>query len=184
MVRAKGITRLIAVAMAALVATPHGARAQHTHDHGKPAKNPGGVSAAETDSSVAAGTDHVMNGTMVAGLHMAMTPEREMTRADSIRAAGIVRELRASISKYKDVRVAVKDGYKQFASGLKGQKVLHFTNYRSAFRSAFSFDPERPTSLLYKPVEGGQPVLIGAMYTAPKRASFDDLDKRVPLSNW
>jgi len=177
---------LIAAAAVALIVVPNGAFGQHSHDRGtstgSATKKPSSAGAPETDSSIAAGTDHVMNGKMVAGMHMEMTPSRLMTRADSIRAAEIVRELRSSIAKYRDVRLALKDGYKQFAPGLKGQKVLHFTNYRSAFRSAFSFNRGRPTSLLYRPVEGGQPVLIGAMYTAPKRATLEDLDKRVPLS--
>lgn len=171
----------VLIAATALVMLP-GHVAGQGHDHGMPAKKPASTSAVETDSSIAAGTDHVMNGKMVAGLHMEMTPSRPMTRADSIRAAEIVSELRASIEKYKDVRLAVKDGYKQFAPGLKGQKVLHFTNYRSAIGSSFKFNPGRPTSLLYKPVEGGQPVLVGAMYTAPKHSSIEDLDERIPLS--
>jgi hypothetical protein len=178
------ITALTFAASALIMA--HAANAQHSHDHGMSGK--GGsrkspaTTAAETDSSVTAHADHVMNGKMVAGLHMEMTPTRPMTPADSIRAAEIVRELRSGIEKYKDVKLAVKDGYRQFAPGLKGQKVLHFTNNRAAIRAAFSFNPARPTSLLYKPVEGGKPILIGAMYTAPKRASLDELDKRVPLS--
>jgi hypothetical protein len=179
--RTKRNSLLKLAAAAAIVVLPSSALAQG-HDHGTTTKQPANTRNAESDSSVAAGTDHVMNGKMVAGLHMEMTPTRPMTREDSIRAAEIVRELRASIEKYKDVRLAVKDGYKQFAPGLKGQKVLHFTNYRSAIRASFSFKPGRPTSLLYRPVEGGQPVLIGAMYTAPKRSSFEDLDKRIPLS--
>ena len=175
----------IAVVTATL-ALPGLARSQGGHDHGKPAspaaKKPSKSAGVETDSNVTAGTDHVMNGKMVAGLHMEMTPSRPMTRADSVRGDEIVRELRASIAKYRDVRVAVKDGYKQFAPGIKGQKVLHFTSSRAAVRSAFSFNAAKPTSLLYRPVEGGDPVLVGAMYTAPKRASLEDLNKRVPLS--
>ena len=179
-----GKVRTAALVVATLVATVE-ARAQHDHDHGKPAptsRTPASTRTVERDSTVTAGTDHVMNGKMVAGLHMEMTPSRPMTVADSIRAAEIVRKLRGSIAKYRDVNMALKDGYKQFAPGLKGQKVLHFTSSRSAIRSAFTFDAGKPTSLLYRPVEGGKPVLIGAMYTAPKRASLDELNERVPLS--
>jgi hypothetical protein len=171
---------VVAVASAVMLISRVGL-AQHTHDHGAAAKQ-STASATESDSGVAAGADHAMNGSMMAGLHMTMTPDRPANRADSARAADLVRELRSSIAKYKDVRVAVEDGYVQFAPGMKSQKVLHFTNRGSAVRAAFSFDPARPTSLLYKPVQGGQPILIGAMYTAPKRASLEDLDKRVPLS--
>ena len=175
---------LIAAGIACMTA-PDSVDAQHSHEHGAPtatAKKPTSTGALEADSSVAAGTDHVMNGRMVAGLHMEMTPSRPMTAADSARSVEIVRELRASIAKYKDVRRATRDGYKQFAPGLKGQTVLHFTNNRSAIRAAFGFNPARPTSLLYRPVVGGEPVLIGAMYTAPKRATLEELDARVPLS--
>lgn len=170
---------VLAVALL-VVLVPGTAFSQHSHDHGATTKT--STSAAEKDSSVTAGTDHAMNGKLVAGLHVAMTPDRPPTAGDSARAASIARELRASIAKYKDVRVAVKDGYRQFAPGVKGQKVLHFTRGRSAVRAVFSFDAAQPTSLLYRPVEGGDPVLIGAMYTAPRRSSLEDLDQRVPLS--
>ena len=40
----------------------------------------------------------------------------------------------------------------------------------------------QPTSLLYRRDAKGNLVLIGAMYTAPKRYSADDLDKRIPTS--
>lgn len=64
---------------------------------------------------------------------------------------------------------------------MKNQRVYHFTNYRNAIRAAFTFDPEQPTSLLYKRGSSGQMLLIGAMYTMPKRASLEKLDERVPL---
>ena len=51
-----------------------------------------------------------------------------------------------------------------------------------AFREAFRFDPEQPTSLLYKRAADGQMMLIGAMYTMPKRSDVDKLNERVPLS--
>ena len=114
--------------------------------------------------------------------HMQMTVLEPHNAADSIRAAGLVTELRSSIAKYKDVNVAVDDGFKQFAPQVKDQPVYHFTNYRWALQNAFRFNPEKPTSLQYKKDARGKFVLIGAMYTAPKRASEKDLDKRVPLS--
>lgn len=114
--------------------------------------------------------------------HMQMTPMRAANRADSIRAANLVVELRSAISKYRDVRVAVDDGFRQFAPQLKNQRVYHFTNYRWGFENAFRFNPAKPTSLLYKKDSRGSFVLIGAMYTAPKRSSADKLDSRVPLS--
>jgi hypothetical protein len=61
------------------------------------------------------------------------------------------------------------------------QPEYHFTNYTNGFLEAFSFDPARPTSLLYKKMADGYE-LVGAMYTMPKRASEDQLNERVPLS--
>ena len=114
--------------------------------------------------------------------HMEMTALRPANRADSIRAAELVTELRAAISKYRDVRVAVDDGFRQFAPQIKNQRVYHFTNYRWAFENSFRFNPGKPTSLLYRKDSSGSFVLVGAMYTAPKRFSEEKLNERVPLS--
>ena len=114
--------------------------------------------------------------------HMEMTSLRPVNRADSLRAAKLVTELRSSISKYRDVRVAVDDGFRQFAPQIKNQHVYHFTNYRWALENSFRFNPDKPTSLLYKKDSNGSFVLVGAMYTAPKRFSEEKLNERVPLS--
>ena len=114
--------------------------------------------------------------------HMEMTPVRSANRADSLRAAKLVTELRSGIAKYRDVRVAVDDGFRQFAPELKNQRIYHFTNYRWGFKNAFRFDAAKPTSLLYKKDSTGSFVLVGAMYTAPKSFSEEKLDARVPLS--
>lgn len=114
--------------------------------------------------------------------HMQMTKLWPKDAADSGRAAKLVTDLRSSISKYKDVKVAVDDGFRQFAPQIKDQPVYHFTNYRWALENSFRFNPEKPTSLLYKKDVSGNFVLVGAMYTAPKRFSKADLDRRVPLS--
>lgn len=114
--------------------------------------------------------------------HMEMTKLAPQSSADSIRAARLVSELRSSIARYKDVNVAVDDGFRQFAPQVQNQHVYHFTNYRWGLENAFRFNPEKPTSLLYKKAASGKFVLVGAMYTAPRRFSEKDLDKRVPLS--
>jgi hypothetical protein len=114
--------------------------------------------------------------------HMEMTRLSARNTADSVRAAKLVTELRTSIAKYKDVNVAVADGFRQFAPQIKTQPVYHFTNYRLALENAFRFDPAKPTSLLYKKDAAGNFVLVGAMYTAPKRFTEGQLDERVPLS--
>jgi hypothetical protein len=68
-----------------------------------------------------------------------------------------------------------------FAPKIKTQRVFHFTHRRHAIRATRTFDPAKPTSLLYKKDASGEFRLVGAMYTASGRASMDDLDERVPL---
>jgi len=151
-----------ALVAAALLAVPHVAASQHA------GMETGSAMTAEDMKAMAA--------------HMETTTPRLLTRADSMRAAQIVTELRVGIAKYRDVRVAVDDGFRQFAPHLRNQRVYHFTNYRWGFQNAFRFNAAKPTSLLYKKDSAGSFVLVGAMYTAPRRQSPDKLDKRVPLS--
>jgi hypothetical protein len=115
-------------------------------------------------------------------LHMEMTPVRPLAPGDSARAAAVAAELRSAIAKYRDTATAVADGYRMFAPQIKNQKVYHFTRGWSAVQEAFRFDPSKPTSLLYTKGADGQFVLVGGMYTAPKRFSLEKLDERVPLS--
>jgi hypothetical protein len=113
-------------------------------------------------------------------LHMRMTAMRPQTPEDAERASEIVAQLRSGIEKYKDYHVALNDGYKIFLPNLP-QPEYHFTNYVNGFLEAFTFDPARPTSLLYRKTSGGY-ALVGAMYTMPKRATEEQLNARVPLS--
>jgi len=112
--------------------------------------------------------------------HLHMTAMRTQTPEDAARAQEIISQLRAGIEKYKDYRVALNDGYKISLPNLP-QPEYHFTNYVNGFLEALTFDPARPTSLLYKKTADGF-ALVGAMYTMPKRATEDQLDKRIPLS--
>src|SRR5579871_4411161 len=115
------------------------------------------------------------------GPHMYMTKLREpATPADWAKADEIATELRESIEKYKDYHVALAEGFRIFAPNLP-QPEYHFTNYYNGFLESFSFDPTRPTSLLYKKTPTGYD-LIGAMYTMPKRVSEEQLNERIPLS--
>jgi hypothetical protein len=113
-------------------------------------------------------------------LHMHVTAIRPQTPEDAARAHEVVTQLRSGIEKYKDYRVALNDGYKIFLPNLP-QPEYHFTNYWNGFLEAFTFDPARPTSLLYKKTADGYE-LVGAMYTMPKRATEEQLNTRVPLS--
>lgn len=113
-------------------------------------------------------------------MHMHMTTPRPETAEDQKRAEDIVEQLRAGIARYKDYHVALNDGFKIFMPNVK-QPEYHFTNYKNGFLEAFTFDPARPTSLLYKKT-ADRYELVGAMYTMPKWATEDQLNERVPLS--
>jgi hypothetical protein len=151
--------------------------AQHTHDHSVAAANEQSASPASAKKSTL--RDWKMDAM---ARHMAYSASRPLSPADSIRADYVINELRQAVVRYQDVRVAEADGYKMFAPQLKNQPQYHFTKNWNAVRNSFGFDPARPTSLLYKRNAKGEMVLTGAMYTASKRTSEEELDKRVPLS--
>jgi hypothetical protein len=154
----KAVSALISLAM---VSTNAGA--QHSH--------------ADATAAVLSGNDM---SAMAA--HMAMTPRRTPTVVDYARADAVAAELRSAISKYRDVKVAEADGFRLFAPQLKNQRVYHFTKNLWALQNQFTFNAARPTSLLYRKDARGNFVLVGAMYTAPKRLSATDLDQRIPTS--
>jgi len=136
---------------------------------------------ADTASPVDAGVQNAMSHAMPGmSLHMTMTPPRPPAPGDSARANAIVTQLRAAIARYRDVNVALADGFTPFLPNVR-QHVYHFTRRSNAIKAAFTFDAARPTSLLYEKTAGGYR-LVGAMYTAPYRSSLADLDARVPLS--
>ena len=112
--------------------------------------------------------------------HMTMTAMRAQTPEDAQRAKEIVAQLRGGIEKYRDYHVALNEGFRIFMPNVP-QPEYHFTSYRNGFLEGFTFDPGRPTSLLYRKTQTGYE-LVGAMYTMPKRASKDQLNARVPLS--
>ena len=168
-----------------LTAIPGYAFAQHSHEHSDTTTTAKAVTAAHASHNM---DDMDMGGAkddwkMAAmAKHMAYSSLRPLTAADSIRSAQVISELRQAIARYQDVRVAEADGFKMFAPQLKNQPQYHFTKSMNAIRNQWGFDPARPTSLLYKKDAQGQFHLTGAMYTASKRTSEEDLDARVPLS--
>ncbi len=138
-----------------------------------------GMSSMETESN--ADAMHSMEGHhMDMGPHMKMTGLRPVQPGDQEKADQIVRAARAAAEKYKDYKVALADGYKIFLPNVP-QKQYHFTNYWNAFQARNTFDPSKPTSLLYEKNGDGYR-LIGLMYTAKKDASEDELNSRIPLS--
>ncbi len=112
--------------------------------------------------------------------HMRMTAHRAPAPGDEQRAIEIEGKLRSGIEKYKDYHVALSEGFRVFLPNVP-QAEYHFTNYANGFLEAFTFDPARPTSLLYKKTSSGYE-LVGAMYTMPNRATQEELNERVPLS--
>jgi hypothetical protein len=144
-------------------------------------KGAGGAEARAANDAMSSGmSGHDMSHDMNMGAHMFMTDLRPANAADEKRAEEILSELRPAIEKYRDYKVALADGFQIFLPNVP-QEHCHFTNYRYAFEAQFAFNPEHPTSLLYKKVGDGYQ-LEGAMYTAPKRATEDELNERVPLS--
>jgi hypothetical protein len=124
---------------------------------------------------------HSMEGRhMDMGPHMKMSTVHDPKPVDEERASQVVEAARKVADKYNDYKAALADGYKIFLPNLP-QKQYHFTNYWYAFEAGLRFNPEHPTSLLYEK-HGDDYRLIGVMYTAPKNATEDQLDQRIPLS--
>ena len=141
-----------------------------------PAQHP----ASEMPEMEAMDSSVVMATEMALDAHMRMTAPRRATPGDSTRLRALHEEMRRALGKYRDVRLAEDDGFRRFLPNLK-QPVYHYTNWRWALEAAFTFSPEKPTSLLYRERPDGSLELVGAMYTAPARASESELDARLPL---
>lgn len=123
--------------------------------------------------------NEAMSG-MESNPHIFMTV-LQPTKDDDDRRAGVILDiLRKAIARYKDYKVAMADGYQPFMPKAP-QAEYHFTNYRYAYAATFIFNPGRPTSLLYRKTKDGYE-LRGAMFTAPKNATREQLNDRVPLS--
>ena len=147
----------------------------HPHDHAMSEPKPDQADQkTETDATQAMQHRHMDSP------HMRLTPLQAPKAGDRERADRIVAALRDSLERYRDYRVALADGYRIFMPNVP-QSEYHFNHYWNGFLEAITFDPSRPTSLLYKKKDRGYE-LVGAMFTAPKTASLDQLDERVPLS--
>jgi hypothetical protein len=186
---ALGILVALIVLVAALLAALPAAAAQPGHDMSAmpgmgaaPAPSAAGAAGAgKAPMEHAGAADAAMSHEhMGMGPHMKMTAPRPRTAEDQRRADAVAGTLGAAIARYRDYRVALADGYAQYLPNVR-QPRYHFTNWGNAYLAQSSFDPARPTSLLYKPVAGGFE-LVGAMYTAPRRFTEAQLDERVPLA--
>lgn len=114
------------------------------------------------------------------GPHFRWTTLRPGSQYDQATAWDILRQLRQALGPFGEYRHAMEEGYEPFLPNVK-QPHYHFTRQWNGFKSAFSFDPKQPTSLLYRRIDNGY-ALEGAMFTAPKWASEEELNKRIPLS--
>jgi hypothetical protein len=113
--------------------------------------------------------------------HMCITPKRAGQPEDEARAKAVVDKVRAAIEKYRDYKKAIADGFVQ-ANPTVDQPQFHFNNEANAKLADTTFDPARPTSLLYYRTPTQQFKLEGVMFTARPNATEDELDKRIPLS--
>jgi hypothetical protein len=172
------IQRIVPLVATLLVGLHAGCRGQARVGH----EDAAAMGAMDSSDHPAAMVAHdAMSGAISMDLHMRMTPLRAGSAVDSARAAALVRTMRAALDRYRDVRAATADGFRQFLPGVK-QPVYHFTHGRWALEEMFRFDPAKPTSLLYRQEADGRFVLVGAMYAAPAGASLDELNRRIPLS--
>ncbi|HEY6083815.1 MAG TPA: hypothetical protein VIU63_00375, partial [Nitrospira sp.] len=114
------------------------------------------------------------------GPHMRWTTLRPPNPTEAQRADHIVQSLRESLAKYKDYRVAMSDGYVLLHPERK-QPHYHFANKQRRFMARLHFDPAEPTAILYTKTGQGYE-LEGAMYTAPRDMTEEQLNERIPLS--
>lgn len=143
------------------------------HELAAPAEHP--------DSHAAAEAEQAMTGHVTEDPHLRLTPLRPPAPGDSARAARILTTMRSELARYRDIRAAEADGFRQYIPA-GGAPVQHFTKIRWALQSRNGLDPARPTSLLYERAPDGSLTLVGAMFTAPPQTSIAELDARLPLS--
>jgi len=158
-----------------------GGQTPDRHEHGADAADAADA-VNEVESQPLATDDHALVGALLGGRHLALSPARPPAPGDSARAAGVAAELRQSLAKYKDVAAAEADGYRRFAPRVRQQPVYHYVNPQRAWRERDEFVPGEPGTLLYRQGRGGRLELVGAMYTAARDATPEELDRRVPLS--
>jgi len=128
-----------------------------------------------------AATNGTMTGMAPMPGHMLMTSLKPAKAGDQQRADAVVTAAKAAMAPYQDYRKALADGYEIFLPNVP-QSQYHFTKYAYGLASRSSFDPLKPTSLLYTKTADGGYQLVGAMYTDRVDAGEDELDERIPLS--
>jgi hypothetical protein len=129
-------------------------------------------------ATAAAGTDTPMKEMMG---HMLMTPIRPAEPGDAAKAKAVAERAKTAIEPYRDYHKALADGYEIFLPQVP-QPQYHFTKYSYGLEARERFDPDKPTSLLYRKLPDGRYRLVGAMYTDRVDAPEKELDERIPLS--
>lgn len=138
------------------------------------------LAAQETPGMDMSSAATAMSGDGMPMSHMTMTKRTPLRAGDAARAAAIADTVGRAIGKYRDYHVALDEGFTIFHAEVP-QKVYHFTSKSNGIASFWAFDPARPTSLLYRKTGDGYQ-LMGAMFTAPRRFTPEQLNERVPLS--
>ncbi|MGC2400207.1 MAG: hypothetical protein WA510_10510, partial [Acidobacteriaceae bacterium] len=113
--------------------------------------------------------------------HMYMTTLRPPQPGDRQKADAVAAAAKTAMAPYEDYQKALADGYRIFLPDVP-QPQYHFTNLANGLEARSHFDPNKPTSLLYKKTADGGYKLIGAMYTDRVDASEEELNDRIPLS--
>jgi hypothetical protein len=126
-------------------------------------------------------TDETPVPSMKMGRHMQMSLKGDPAPGDAARATDILAAAHAVLTHYRDVKTALRDGYKPFyPTGRIGEEI-HYTNYRYRRKEQQHIDYSRPGSILYRRTAQGLEA-VGVMYTAPANASSQQLDAIAPLS--
>ena len=113
--------------------------------------------------------------------HMYMTSPKPTQPGDQQKADAVVEAAKTAMAPYQDYRKALADGYVIFHPEIP-QPQYHFTKREYGLAARSSFDPLKPTSLLYKKTPDGEYKLVGVMYTDRVDATEDELNNRIPLS--
>jgi hypothetical protein len=113
--------------------------------------------------------------------HMYMTSLKPTQTGDQQKADAVVEAAKTAMAPYQDYRKALADGYEIFLPDVQ-QSQYHFTKHEYGREARLTFDPLKPTSLLYKKTADGGYKLVGVMYTDRVDATEEELNDRIPLS--
>jgi hypothetical protein len=134
------------------------------------------------DTMAGMGDMTVMGESMAAmANHMCLTPLRPKQPGDEARAKAVIAQVKATMAKYQDYKKALADGY-VIANPKVKQPQYHFNNAANLRLADTTFDPTRPSSLLYYGTPNQRYHLEGVMFTARVDATEDELNQRIPLS--